>query len=231
MFLRFHFSHLHLDRLWSPVSQSAILNRLILRFKTRRDKNITSHGIDPSTGCATLSDVCQTQIVNSLKLAQMYLLFLLTDFDAESIRRETLSRRILVLRTQSLMYKLGVKIRTLRKMAGLTQEQLAEAANVSTNFIGYVERGQRALSIKTLERIAKALNVTPKDMFEFTEHDDLDEDDRHTMRYVELLQELRKCTEDDLHVLGILAQRLSARSSVKRSRRPIEQMGEETGGN
>ena len=137
----------------------------------------------------------------------MYVPFLLTDFDAESIQRETLSRRALVLRTQSLMYKLGVKIRTLRKVAGLTQEQLAEAANVSTNFIGYVERGQRALSIKTLERIAQALDVTPKDMFEFTEGN-VDE-----LRYEELLAELRKCTEDDLRVLGILAERLSAGSS------------------
>ena len=129
-----------------------------------------------------------------------------------------------MLRTQSLMYKLGVKIRTLRKVAGLTQEQLAEAANVSTNFIGYVERGQRALSIKTLERIAQALDVTPKDMFEFTEGN-VDE-----LRYEELLAELRKCTEDDLRVLGILAQRLSAGPSVRRSSRLTQQMREETRG-
>ena len=68
-------------------------------------------------------------------------------------------------KTQSLMHKLGVKIRTLRRLAGLTQKQLAEAAEVSTNFIGYVERGQRAISIKTLERIAQALNVKLKDFF------------------------------------------------------------------
>ena len=129
-----------------------------------------------------------------------------------------------MLRTQSLMYKLGEKIRTLRKVAGLTQEQLAEAANVSTNFIGYVERGQRALSIKTLERIAQALNVTPKHMFEFTDAN-VDE-----LRYEELLAELRKCTEDDLRMLGLFAERLSAGSSVRRSSRPTEKMREETSG-
>ncbi len=129
-----------------------------------------------------------------------------------------------MLRTQSLMYKLGLKIRTLRKMAGLTQEQLAEAAEVSTNFIGYVERGQRALSIKTLDRIAQALDVSPKDMFEFTEGN-ADE-----LFYEELLTELRKCTEDDLRVLGILAERLSAGSSVRRGRRSTAQMREETTG-
>ena len=106
----------------------------------------------------------------------------------------------------------------------MTQEQLAEAANVSTNFIGYVERGQRALSIKTLERIAQALDVTPKDMFEFTEGN-VDE-----LRYEELLAELRKCTEDDLRVLGILAQRLRAGPSVRRSSRLTQQMREESRG-
>ena len=50
-----------------------------------------------------------------------------------------------MVRTQSLVYKLGVRIRTLRKAAGLTQEQLAEIADISVNFMGYVERGQRAI--------------------------------------------------------------------------------------
>ena len=68
-------------------------------------------------------------------------------------------------KTHSLICQLGVKIQTLWKVAGLTQKQLAEAAEVSTNFIGYVERGQRAISIKTLERIAQALNVKLKDFF------------------------------------------------------------------
>lgn len=68
-------------------------------------------------------------------------------------------------KTHSLICQLGVKIQTLRKVEGLTQKQLAEAAKVSTNFIGYVERGQCAISIKTLERIAQALNVKLKDFF------------------------------------------------------------------
>lgn len=111
-----------------------------------------------------------------------------------------------MLRTQSLIYKLGIKIRTLRKVAGLTQEQLAEAADVSPNFIGYVERGQRALSIKTLERIARALNVPPRDLFEFSAGD------RNDVHYEALLTELRKCSLDDLRVLAPLAERLSKQS-------------------
>ena len=60
----------------------------------------------------------------------------------------------------------GVKIRELRRAAGLTQKELAEAAGLSTNFIGYVERGVRKPSLDTLERIAQALGVALNDLFE-----------------------------------------------------------------
>ena len=102
-----------------------------------------------------------------------------------------------MLRTQSLTHKLGDKIRTLRKRAGLTQEQLAEDAEISPNFIGYIERGQRAVSIKTLERIAKALNVTPRNLFEFSEGD-IDES-----TFEALLEELRKCSRKDVEMLAL----------------------------
>ena len=69
--------------------------------------------------------------------------------------------------------QLGVKIRELRKAKGWTQEQLAKAVGVSTNFIGYVERGVRKPSLNTLERIARALGVATKDLFE-----SLDDEDR-----------------------------------------------------
>ncbi len=108
-----------------------------------------------------------------------------------------------MLKAQSLPHRLGDKIRTLRKRAGLTQEQLAEAAEVSVNFIGYIERGQRAVSIKTLERIAEALDVTPRNLFEFSEGD-IDESS-----FEALLNELRNCTRDDLIVLTRLAARLN----------------------
>ena len=112
-----------------------------------------------------------------------------------------------MVRTQSLVYKLGVRIRTLRKAAGLTQEQLAETADISVNFMGYVERGQRAPSIKTLEQIAQGLNVHPKDLFEFLE------DESNELLYETLIAALRKCTSDDLRALIQIAKKLGGQSS------------------
>jgi len=50
-------------------------------------------------------------------------------------------------------------IRRIRLDQQLTQEQVAEAAELHTNYISSVERGERNISICNIERIARALNV------------------------------------------------------------------------
>lgn len=55
---------------------------------------------------------------------------------------------------------LGSRIRKLRKEKRLTQESLAERCEISTAFIGHIERGTRKLSIETLSRIAQELNAS-----------------------------------------------------------------------
>lgn len=63
--------------------------------------------------------------------------------------------------------RFGRRIRVLRKRKGMTQEQLAEAADISVDFLSLVERGVNAPSFTTLERLADALGVPEKDLFEF----------------------------------------------------------------
>lgn len=67
--------------------------------------------------------------------------------------------------------RLGIRIKTLRKSLGLTQEKLAELCGLSDNFIGKAERGYNAPSIMTLERIAKALKVPLSELFHFLDED------------------------------------------------------------
>ncbi len=55
---------------------------------------------------------------------------------------------------------LGERIRKARKQKFLTQEQLAEACDLSTAHIGHIERGTRALSIESLITIANVLEVS-----------------------------------------------------------------------
>lgn len=59
---------------------------------------------------------------------------------------------------------LGETIRAERKKAGLTQERLAEKADLARNYIGNVERAEYQITVETLARIAKALNLTVHDL-------------------------------------------------------------------
>jgi len=55
--------------------------------------------------------------------------------------------------------QLGEKIRRLRKQMGLTQEELGERANIHYSYVGQVERGDKMPSLKTLKKLATALNT------------------------------------------------------------------------
>lgn len=64
--------------------------------------------------------------------------------------------------------KLGYKIRIERQKRKLSQEKLAELSNLNRNFIGLVERGETNITVKNLESIANAFEMSIQDLFLFT---------------------------------------------------------------
>ena len=62
---------------------------------------------------------------------------------------------------------LGKRIRWLRTKVGLTQEQLAERAELSMKHLGEIERGKGNPTLSSLENIADAFGVSLPDLFEF----------------------------------------------------------------
>ena len=58
----------------------------------------------------------------------------------------------------------GQQIRFYRKEADLSQEELAEKADLSYKYVGEVERGLVNISLDSLMRIAKALRVKMNDL-------------------------------------------------------------------
>ena len=62
---------------------------------------------------------------------------------------------------------IGKRIRRFRRNTGLTQEQLADRIHISTTHVGLVEVGRRRMSLKTMQKVAKALGVKVRDLIPF----------------------------------------------------------------
>ena len=58
---------------------------------------------------------------------------------------------------KNLRLRVGIVIRSLREHAGLKQEDLAKASNLSRSYIGMIETERKAGSLGKLEQISKAL--------------------------------------------------------------------------
>lgn len=67
---------------------------------------------------------------------------------------------------QKLMKAFGMRIATIRKGRGFTQQELAEHINMSVVAIAYIETGKRWARLGTLMKIADALHVNIVDFFE-----------------------------------------------------------------
>ena len=56
--------------------------------------------------------------------------------------------------------RIGQRIAALRKAAGLTQEELANRAQLQRTHIGRIEAGRYAVTLETVQAIAQALGMT-----------------------------------------------------------------------
>jgi transcriptional regulator with XRE-family HTH domain len=59
----------------------------------------------------------------------------------------------------ALSVRLGLTVRELRKSAGYSQEGFAAAIKVHRTFMGSIERGKTNVSLETLERLARGLDL------------------------------------------------------------------------
>ncbi|OKP98721.1 helix-turn-helix domain-containing protein [Paenibacillus sp. P46E] len=66
-----------------------------------------------------------------------------------------------------LVKKIGERIRRLRKEMNLSQEQLAERSGLHTNYVGQVERGEKNLTLETLEKVAGGLDISLEEIFRY----------------------------------------------------------------
>jgi transcriptional regulator with XRE-family HTH domain len=59
---------------------------------------------------------------------------------------------------------LAANIRTLRSQLGVSQEELADMCSLHRTYVGAIERGERNVTLSTLEVFSKALGVSVPDL-------------------------------------------------------------------
>lgn len=62
-------------------------------------------------------------------------------------------------------FNIGERIRELRIQQGLSQEQLALRAEITTTYLGLIERNLKNPTVKIVEQICNALNISLTDFF------------------------------------------------------------------
>lgn len=67
----------------------------------------------------------------------------------------------------TLTEKFGLRIRELRKKQGLTQEKLAELAEIDYSYLNLIESGKKNPSLKRIGKLARVLKVSLSELFKF----------------------------------------------------------------
>lgn len=74
---------------------------------------------------------------------------------------------VINIRDKSYLRAFGKNLRKLREAKGISQEKLSNDAEVGKNQVGLIERGEVNVTICTIKKLAKYIDVEPKDLLDF----------------------------------------------------------------
>jgi len=90
---------------------------------------------------------------------------------------------------------IGKRVATIRKQKGLTQEKLAEKADISNNYLSHIETSRSIPSIETLISICDALEITPNRLLLGTS------DQQNAYLVSDITDKLNQCTEYEKRII------------------------------
>jgi len=93
---------------------------------------------------------------------------------------------------ETIYRSMGNRIRVERKRLKLTQEELAEKANISANFLGHIERGTKRPTLDTLKKIADVLQIAMAELFATQPTYQLPREDLFLKRFKSLIRDKKR---------------------------------------
>ena len=70
-------------------------------------------------------------------------------------------------KNKTIQEKFGTRVRKLRKERAWSQEEFADKCTLHRTYIGAIERGERNVSLNNIHAIAKALDISVKELFDY----------------------------------------------------------------
>jgi len=68
---------------------------------------------------------------------------------------------------KTIQFLFGNRIRQLRNAKNLSQEELANLANMHRTYIGMIERGEKNITLVNIEKLADTFQIPIKSLFNF----------------------------------------------------------------
>jgi len=93
---------------------------------------------------------------------------------------------------ETIYRSIGNRIRVERRKLKLTQEELAEKANISANFLGHIERGTKRPTLDTLKKIADVLQIPMAELFATEATYQLPSEDLFIKRFKSLIRDKKR---------------------------------------
>ena len=69
----------------------------------------------------------------------------------------------------------GLRVRQLRMERGLSQEQLGYEIGLHRTYVGQIERAEKNITLKNIEKIAKELNINVCELLDFSKIDNTEQ--------------------------------------------------------
>ena len=70
---------------------------------------------------------------------------------------------------KDILQRFGDRVRTLRKESGWSQEEFADECGLDRTYVGGIERGERNLALRNIEKVAIALETSIAELMEGVE--------------------------------------------------------------